>query len=95
LYDTCIDIVDNETDISLIPLRNPVYYQPNVFPDEQKKQLVLQMSASKIVHNRDYGSIVDYFMQPCDHQKWLQFLAISNEIDALRGQNLCTVLTVT
>jgi molybdenum cofactor biosynthesis enzyme MoaA len=95
LYDACIDIVDNETDISLIPLRNPSYYQPNVFPDHQKKQVVAKMSTSKIVDNRDYNSIVDYFMQPCDQQKWQQFLAISNTLDELRGQNLCSVLTVT
>lgn len=95
LYDTCLRYVNGQEDITLIPLNDPAYYQPNVFPDDQKPAVLAMLAGSEIVNNRDYVGIVDYFMQPCPADTWQQFLKISKALDEMRGQDLCSVMKVT
>ncbi len=95
LYDRCYFFVGNEKDITLIPLQDPAYYRPNIFPDNQKAAVLDDLEQSEIVNNREFLGIVNYFSQPCDPELWERFINISSALDKHRGQSLCSVMNVT
>jgi len=89
LYDSCFRRVGDEKFITLIPLQEPAYYRPNVYPDKDKTLMVSEWSKSNMTGHRDFESIVDYFMEPCDPDLYRRFHQITDALDKIRGQDKC------
>lgn len=80
------------SEIMLIVLRSPKYYQVNVFPEERKEAVISDLENSILKDHEVLPHIISLMRQPCPPNMWSKFLKISTKLDELRGQNLFSVM---